>query len=218
MTGDAEDMVSRLKLVLPSRWFGDTTPVLDALLGGLAAAWSGLYAVLQFVRAQSRIATASGIFLDMAAGDYTGGALPRRVGEADTAYSIRIRNNLLAPRATRSGLTQALVNLTGRAPVIFEPMNAADTHGYNVNLGYNAAGGYGSANLPFQFFVTAYRPDTGPVSNAGGYGVGPGGYGTAPMFYADMSEFGGSVSDAEIYASIAAVLPAAGIAWTQISS
>ncbi len=108
-----------------------------------------------------------------------------------------------------------LTNLTGRAPIIFEPLNATDTGGYNVNLGYNISGGYGSANLPYQFFLTAYRPNNTPISNAGGYSIGPGGYNQAPMFYADTEEFAGTVSDAEIYAAVAAVLPTSSIAWTQ---
>jgi hypothetical protein len=218
MIGDTNDMLGRLKQVLPARWFADVTPILDALLTGLASAWSGLYALLGYVQTQTRIATATGIFLDIASVDYLGGALPRRAAEADAAYSQRIRENLLKPSATRAGLVETLINLTGRAPVVFEPLNATDTGGYNINLGYNTAGGYGSANLPYQFLLTAYRPNSTPVSNAGGYGVGPGGYDNAPMFYADTTEFAGTVSDAEIYAAIAAVLPTSSIAWTQISN
>jgi hypothetical protein len=219
MTGDENDMLARLKLVLPPGWFADTTPILDAVLTGLAAAWSGLYALLTNVKSQTRIATASGIFLDLAAGDYFGSALPRRAGEADAAYSARIRANLLAPRATRAGLVAALTNLTGRAPVVFEPLNAGDTGGYGANtLGYNTAGGYGCRNTPFAVFVTAYRPNATPVSHAGGYVVGPGGYSTAPMFYANDSDLPGTVSDADIYAAAAVVLPTASIAWLKISS
>jgi hypothetical protein len=219
MTGDPDDMLTRLKLVLPPGWFADTTPILDAVLTGLAAAWSGLYALLATVKAQTRIATASGLFLDMAADDYFGSALPRRASEADAAYSARIRANLLAPRATRTGLVAALTNLTGRAPSVFEPLNATDTGGYGcITLGYNTVGGYGCRNTPFAVFVTAYRPNATPVSHAGGYDLGPGGYNTAPMFYANNSDLPATVSDAEIYAAAAAVLPTASIAWLKISS
>jgi hypothetical protein len=191
MIGDIDDMAGRLRMVLPARWFGDTTPVLDAVLTGLAQAWSGLYGLLAAVQSQSRIATASGVFLDIAAADYLGGVLPRRAGEADAAYSARIRGNLLTKRATRAGVVQALTNLTGRSPRVFEPLNATDTGGYNVNLGYNTAGGYG---------------------------IGPGGYGAAPLVFGASAEFAGTVSDAEIYAAVAAVLPTNCIAWTQISN
>ncbi len=218
MTGDTNDMLARLKLVLPARWFSDTTPILDAVLTGLASAWSGLYALLSYVRSQSRIATASGIFLDIASTDYLGDALPRRATEADAAYRARIRSNLLSPRATRASLVQMLTNLTGRVPIIFEPLNATDTGGYNVNLGYNISGGYGSANLPYRFFLRriarTIRLSAMPAATAQDLAADN----QAPMFYADTEEFAGTVSDAEIYAAVAAVLPTSSIAWTQISN
>jgi hypothetical protein len=219
MTGDTNDMLARIKSVLPARWFADTTPILDALLTGLATAWSALYGLLLNVKAQTRIATASGISLDIASTDYFGTALPRRAGESDSAFSARIRANLLAPRGTRAALVLALTNLTGRPPQIFEPLNPTDTGGYNsYTCGYGLSGGWGSENLPFQFFVTAYRPNASPVGNAGGYSQGPGGYGIAPMVYADTAEAPGVIADADIYAAAAAVLPVATIAWMNISN
>jgi hypothetical protein len=219
MTGDTNDTLARLKLVLPARWFGDITPILDALLTGLASAWSSLYALLMNVRSQTRIASASGIFLDIASTDYFGNGLPRRAGESDAMFSARICSNLLAPRATRAGVVQALTSLTGRKPKVFEPLNATDTGGYNTyTLGYGTLGGYGTENLAFQFFVTAYRPNATPVSNAGGYGRGPGGYNRPPMFYANTTQIPGTVTDQNICAAVAEVLPTATIAWIKISN
>lgn len=219
MTGDTSDMLARLKMVLPARWFADGTPILDALLTGFAAAWSGVYAVVTYVRAQTRIATATDIFLDIASTDYFGSALPRRAGESDANFSTRIQQNLLAPRATRASLVQMLTGITGRAPMILEPLNATDLGGYNTGmLGYGVVGAYGSRNLPFQFFVTAYRPATTAVSNAGGYNTGPGGYNRAPMLYAGATSYAGAASDADIYAAVASVLPTCGVAWTIISN
>jgi hypothetical protein len=219
MTGDQNDMVNRLKSVLPARWFGDVTPIFDGLLNGLANAWSGLYILLQSAAEQARIATATGVFLDLASTDYFGAAMPRRMGESDAGFSQRLRNSLLAGRATRSAVSSMLLDLTGRTPIIFEPLNAGDTGGYNSGtLGYSSAGGYGSNNLPFQFFLTAYRPNATPISNAGGYGVGPGGYGTAPMFYAELANISGMITDADIYAAAAAVLPTAYTGWMNISN
>ncbi len=204
--------------MLPGRWFADDAPVLEAVLSGMGQAWAGVYTLLQQVRAQTRIATANGIFLDIAAQDYLGSGLPRRAGEADAAFSARLRLNLLAPRATRAGLVEAVTNLTGRAPAVFEPLNVADTGGYNVNTGYGVAGGYGSMTMPYQFLVTVYRPNDLPANHAGGYGAGPGGYGDAPMFYASAAELAGNVSDAEIYAMVASVVPTSSIAWTKITN
>jgi hypothetical protein len=218
MSVDVGRVVARLKAVLPARWFGDSSPILDAVLTGMANAWVLLFSLLDTAAAQGRIATASGIFLDIAAQDYFGGMLARRGGETDMAYSARIQKNLLRPRATRASVVQALQDLTGRAPVIFEPRNPADTGGYNAQMGYGVAGRYGSMALPYQFFVQAFRPNSLPVNNASGYGAGPGGYNAAPTFYAETSEFQGNISDAEIYASIVDVLPTTSIAWTNISN
>lgn len=218
MIGDVTDIVARLKLVLPKRWFGDQTPVLDAVLAGLATGWTGIFGLIQYLRAQARIMTASGVFLDIAARDYLGGAILRRMQESDASFSRRIRAQLLAGRATRASLSQALLDLTGRSPWIFEPRNATDTGGYNVNLGYNLAGGYGSLMLPQQVFVVAYRPLDVPQTNTGGYNTGPGGYNAGPMAYTDPSAMAGAVGDAEIYATIATVMPTVAVAWTKISN
>ncbi len=205
-------------MVLPARWFADNSPILDAVLTGIASAWVAVFSLLDGVDAQKRIGTANGIFLDIAALDYFGQGLTRRVAEADVAYSVRIQQNLVRPRATRASVVRVLQDLTGRAPVVFEPRNPADTGGYNANMGYGLAGGYGSMTMPYQFLVNAYRPNNLPVNNASGYAVGPGGYNAAPAFYADTAEFQGNISDAEIYASIAAVVPTTAIAWTKISN
>lgn len=216
-TGGAGDMLARLKMVLPARWFGDATPVLDIVLGGLASLWAGLYALIGFARTQTRIATSSGAFLDIAALDYLGDGFARRAGETDAAFSARIRANLLAPRATRAALTAALVAETGREPYLFEPFNTGDTGGYSSNtLGYNTTGGYGSLLLPYQVFVTAFRPVVVSVGNNGGYNFGPGGYGNAPMAWSDLANDPGLITDAEIYAAIVAVLPVNAVAWTRL--
>lgn len=216
--GSAADMMARLKLVLPSRWFADRTPVLDLVLGGLAALWATLYALIGFAASQTRITTASGAFLDMAAQDYGGPSLARRVGETDAAFSARIRAGLLAPRATRAALIAAVTAETGRAPEVFEPFNAFDTGGYNTNtLGYNTIGGYGNLDLPYQCFLTVYRPVIAATGNDGGYNVGPGGYGVAPLAWSDLADDPGLITDDDIYAAIVAVLPVNAVAWTRLT-
>ena len=59
MIGDAADMIARLAALLPLRWFGDVTPVLSAVLAGLADGWAWLYTMLTYARLQTRIATAT---------------------------------------------------------------------------------------------------------------------------------------------------------------
>ncbi len=217
MVGDPEDMLVRLKAVLPTRWFPDATPVLDGLLSGFGATASWLYGVLSTVRGQARIATASGAFLDMIATDFFGSALARRAGQGDTAFRDRIAAELLRERATRPALAAALLDLTGRAPVIFEPSRPADTGAWGVASGYGTAGGWGSLALPLQCFVTAYRPIGSGIAAVGGWGQNAGGYGHGAIEYATLAMLDGQVTDADITSVIAGVMPVAAIAWTRIT-
>ena len=212
-TGDAADMLARLRGVLPQSWLADETPVLDAVLAGLAGAWSVLYSLLQLVSAQARIATASDQFLDMVSTDFFGTSLPRRTGELDVAFRGRIDRELFRERGTRVAIVDVLVDLTGRPPSIFEPARAMDTGAWSTaSMGYGVAGAWGSLSLPYQCFVTAYRPIGSGIAMVGGYS-------TAGVHeYADLAWVVVPVTDADIYAAIASVMPVATIAWTQIGS
>jgi len=211
-------MLARLKAVLPPQWCGDDTPVLDAVLGGAAAMWSWLYGLLQAARQETRLATADTSFLDMIAQDYCGTRLERRGGEADDLYRLRIQQELRRDRATRGAVISVLTDLTGRAPVVFEPARPADTGAWGVAGGYGAAGGWGSLALPFQCFVTAFRPTGQGIGFVSGWGDGGGGWGAGAVEYASLSMLAGQVTDADIDAAIAGVMPVAAIAWTRISN
>src|SRR5438270_5928158 len=113
-------MLSRLKAVLPARWFADSSPVLDGLLAGLVWAWKWLFGLVGFAREQTRIATASGTWLDIIAQDFFGVRLVRRAGQLDEAFRRRIQLELLRERGTRAAIVAVLRDLTGRAPAIFE--------------------------------------------------------------------------------------------------
>lgn len=148
-TGDQNDMVARLRAALPSQWFPTTaagapsaTPVLDGLLHGLAAAWAWLYGLIAYANLQARISTATDVWLDLISLDFFGHRFPRRAGEPDISFATRIKQEVIRPRATRAALTQALVDLTGHAPAIFEPANASDTGGYG-SLGMTRGTGLG---------------------------------------------------------------------------
>ena len=74
--------------------------------------------------------------------------------------------------------------------------------------------------LPFQAFVTAYRPTGSGIPNIAGYGNAPAAYGVASQGgeYATMSMIQGAVTDADIYAAIDSVKPVGTILWTRITS
>jgi len=217
MIGDPSDMLTRLKAVLPSRWFPDATPVLDGMLTGLASASAWSYGLLAGVRLAARIGTATGGFLDMIAADFFGPRLSRRPSQGDTAFRARIEGELLRERGTRGAVIGVLQDLTGRAPVVFEPMRPADTRAWCVAGGYGVIGGWGSLLLPFQCFVTAYRAQGSGIATVGGWGSGAGGWGLGAIEYASLDLLQGQITDADIDAAIAGVMPVAAIAWTRIS-
>jgi hypothetical protein len=229
MTGDIDDIMARLKAVLPSRWFADETPTLDGILAGLAAGWAWVFSLFTYAAAQTRIATATDVWLDVIARDFFGNRVLRRPTELDDAFKLRIQKALWRDRATRNALSSALTDLTGRTPKIFEPAHAADTGGYGsltqVGAGsaWGLAGGWGSLTMPFQCFVIAYRPASSGIASVAGWGngqpgCGAGAYGVGAIEYATLSMVQGQITDADIYQTIADVMPVAALAWTRISN
>ena len=224
MTGDQDDILARLRAVLPARWFPDVTPVLDSLLTGLSSAWAMIYGLILDVRAQARIATATGVLLDIIAQDFFGQDITRNPGQGDDSFRRRIQLEIFRERGTRLGISSALEDLTGRSPAIFEPACTSDTGGYgtltanSVGLGYCAAGGWGSLRLPFQCFVTAFRPVNSGIALVNGWCEPAGGYGAGAMEYGNLDMIEGQVTDADIFNAAAKVLPVASTAWVQITS
>jgi hypothetical protein len=224
MTGDQADFMGRLRTVLPRCWFADETPVLDSVLSGLADAWAWIYSLLQYVKLQCRIGNATDIWLDIIAFDFFGGGLCRRSEESDDAYRVRIKAEIFRERGTRNAVIIALTELTGRQPAVFEPARATDTGGYGSaggsggGVGYGTGGGWGSQELPFQCFITAYRPAGGGVSDVAGWGASAGGYCVGAVEYATLNMVQAQVTDADIYQVVSSVMPAATIGWTQITN
>lgn len=156
MIGDQTDMLQRLRLTLPGRWFGDVAPVLNGLLSGFASAWANLHTLLLYVVTQSRVETATETFLDLAAQDFLSDGFPRRSNEADADYRRRL---LMAMRRVR-GTSPAIVaaaDAAGYTLHIFEPAQPASTGAYNVSAGlaWNTVGGWGSMQMPLESLLVA---------------------------------------------------------------
>lgn len=219
--GDQQDLYKRLRSQLPS-WFGDeaSSPILNALLQGLAYGLAYFYSLLSYGRLQTRIKTATDGWLDMIAADFFGSALLRAANQSDASFRNRILINLFRERATRAAIVKVLQDLTGRTPTIIEPMRPIDTGVYGgPNIGYGVAGAYGSMVMPFQAFVIAYRPSGAGIPNIAGYGYSTGAYNTASQEeYASLSMIQGTVSDADIYAAADAVKPVGTVIWMRISN
>ena len=215
-TGDQTDMLARVRATLPP-WFPSPSPVIDGALTGIAATLAFVYSLIQYAAAQTRIATASGGWLDLIAWDFFGARFTRRQTEIDDSFRPRILQEILRPRATRAAIVRMLKDLTGRAPAIFEPWNTGDCASYGTGTaGYGAGMGYGSLALRNQIFVTAFRPAANAVPNIAGFGGYGGGYGVGRLSYIDMSQVDGPVTDEEIYARTAQTVAAGITAWTAI--
>src|SRR4051794_28663458 len=158
MTGDQADIIGRIRLTLPARWFADDSPVLDGLLAGFGAAWASLYDLLQFVKRQSRLLTATGGFLDLASRDFFADRVPRRLAEADEDYRSRIGRAMRSERGTRAGLIAAAAE-AGFALRVFEPAQPRDTgvFGDPSTMAWGVCGAWGSLGMPLECLVTAVR-------------------------------------------------------------
>lgn len=227
-TGDQADITSRLQQLMPHGWFPNgLSAIRDALLAGIANMLAFIYSMLAYVRLQTRIATATDGFLDLIAADFFGLSFQRKANENDASYSTRIAANIFLERATRRGLVNMLTRLTGRVPLVVEPSRPADTGAYTIASGYGVAGAYGSLVLPYQSFVTAFRPVAisgslsgvipyGLVAVSGGY-LGAGGYGVGAFEYAPAAGLS-LLSDSDIYSAIDAIKVAGTIIWTRLSN
>lgn len=217
MTGDKSDMLARIKALLPP-WFADSNPVLDALLSGPAVVLAWIYTLYSYAKLQTRILTATDGWLDLIAQDFFGNAIQRKANQSDTSFRNWILINLFRERATRNAIIKVLTQITGRTPIVYEPLRLADNGAYGAPFtGYGVAGAYGSMLLPFQTFVTAYRPSSAGIPLVAGYGVPTGGYSQPSRAeYANLASSLSVASDNDIYAAIDSTKPAGTIAWVKI--
>jgi hypothetical protein len=160
--GSRADIFARLKALFPRSWF-QKSPNFDATLQGPAWALSNAYAQITYAALQTRIKTATDGYLDLISNDFFGAGLPRLTQESDNSFRARILANLFIKGPTRRDMNAVLTLITGRAPSIFEPGNTTDSGGWGGGAYFDVAGGWGDP-LPFQSFVTAYRPVVGSVS------------------------------------------------------
>jgi hypothetical protein len=220
---DAATFADRLRALLPNGWFPDTAPVLDAILSSLATPWAWLNQMLYYVTQQTRVATATGAWLDLAATDYLGTTLPRLPGEADSSYRGRVGQSLLREAATRPAVISAIQESTGAVVTVFEPTKCSDTGAYGSianslsTLAYGVAGGWGSLNLPYQFFMsvatTSQAGDPEPI----GYGISGGGYGAGSVEYCSLASIPGELTDDDVRQLVLRLLPVNVTAWIRFS-
>src|SRR5260364_208444 len=116
---------------------------MDALLHGLADTARHGHRLIEYARLHTRLQAATGGWLDLFAADFLGDALKRGPDQSDAAFRQRTLARLFGERAARAGLIQALNDLTGREPRVFEPQRIMDTGCYRgPRLAYGLQGGY----------------------------------------------------------------------------
>ena len=223
MTYSRTEIRDRLRALLPARWFGEYTPVLDSLLNALSAGWEGLFGLLAYVSDQTRINTAFDYWLDFTAQDYFGPRVTRMQEETDSRFRVRIKNELIRDRCTRAAMHDILAELTGKPPVIFEPTNPYDTGCYGSptqmkygRAGYGVSGGWGCLKLAFQTFVKVSRPAVAGIGLINGWGGEVGGFGIGSSAYARLDMHSTQLHDSELYGSILRSAPAGSVIWTLI--
>ncbi|CAE6838065.1 hypothetical protein [Paraburkholderia nemoris] len=161
--GDQSDFFSRLKAQIPASWF-KSSPNFDATLQGPAWAMSSIYAQITYAALQTRIKTATDGYLDLISNDFFGTQLPRLTNEQDGPFRARILANLFVKGPTRANMSAVLKLITGRTPDIFEPSNTTDSGGWDGAFYWDTGVGKWGAPMPYQSFVTAYRPITNAQS------------------------------------------------------
>ncbi|EKN4088730.1 hypothetical protein ACX1H8_22000 [Yersinia enterocolitica] len=216
--GDQLDIEWRIKSLLPPSWFGDDHPLMNAIVTACATSLAWCYSLYVYAQLQTRINSATDGWLDIIANDFFGTNIQRVSGQSDDLFRNQIRINLFRERGTRKAIIDILEDITGKTPLIFEPQNPIDTGAYGgPTLGYGVAGGYGSQLIPYQAFVTAYRPSGSGIPFIAGYSSTPSGYSSPSRgMYAERDMINGGATDEQIYAAIASVKMEGTIVWVRI--
>ena len=223
MSYDIEDIFRRIKQLLPARWFGEETPVLDSILRSYSVPWAKIRDFIDFVVCQTRVTTSYDKWLDLAAWDYFGSRIKRYRLETDVVFRRRILFELNRDKCTRTALYQCLVFLTGHPPKIFEPCSPGDTGCYGLSatsglgtLGYGLSGGWGSLSLPFQIFVRIRRPVQEGIALVNGWNGFEGGFGAGRSVYVGLSSYSSGLTEAQLYEYIGRTAPAGTRIWVAI--
>lgn len=219
--GSQAQILQRLQFLMPIGWFSvGMVPIRDAILTGFANAFSFIFAIFAFIRLQTRIATMTGPFLDLAAYDFFGGALTRTAGQSDASFRNQIISFLFRERNTREAIVLVVEQLLGVPPVaIIEPQRATDCMCWDepTQGGYDVAGVWGDTAMPLQCFVDIQIPNSLSIAPpfVGGYGTPNWGYGIGQGEYLGPPVLD-PIAVADIMAAISSVLPVTGVAWVNI--
>lgn len=220
--GDSKNILLRVLGVLPRRWFKWGASYRDALAGGLSDLGAWCYNWIGYARLQTRLATATGVWLDIFCYDFLARNLLRN-GAIDSSFRTLIQATILKERVTRKGMFRAIKTLTGNNPVIFEPWNTGDTGAWSdnnsyQNMAWDTTGGWGEMSLQGQVLITVTRGVGSGIANVNGLDGYQGGWDQGSIEFVSDSGGAGSigVTNAQIYQLIVYTKPTGVTVWTNI--
>lgn len=160
-----DEILKRLKGYLPAGWFHNSS-LIDAVLSASANVFLFIYNAFDYLHKQSRIKTCTDNFLDEASKDFLGDFLPRRHEESDQDFRRRLLPSLLPYPPTRQGMIDALTNIIGVAPKVYESFYDGSFLDQTMFVDNGACG----FDAPYQG-VVVLDPNTQPALNIPTYGV-----------------------------------------------
>ena len=215
--GDQADMERRLQSVEPLGWFPSDGPVASTLRVAFGWVAAQAFSLIAFAQAQTRLATASGPFVDLFGLDFLGLSVRRNAGQTDASYKATITREIFRERNTRRGVLAAVSDLTGSPARMIELWNPLDCGGMDTGyLGYDIVGRWGSVNDAPQFLLATLRPIGAGIPGVGGYDNGIGGYDAGSEEWGDQSLVTGQVTNQDIYDTINGTRSAGVTAWVAI--
>lgn len=218
MTGDKADVVARLQRWLPQGWFPtDTGTRVYAILSGFASLLAFIYSQIAYLRLQTRLASLTDGFVDLASSDFFGGLLPRLNGETDSRFTLRIRKEIVRDRVTRHAIDALLFDLTGDHPEITEMWRGSDCLSWRGRYGWRT-GHYSGLNFRYLVFIK--------TEHAGVFGIDLGAWRNnnaawrIPTFvYTDPSMTTGTgLTDQQLLDALDRIRPAGVTFWVWIGS
>lgn len=221
MADDASDTDLRQRAVTPAGWFPALAdaPVLRAVFSMSKSLGMWMATLVLYVRLQTRLSSATGGWLDLAALDFFGLRLRRRAGQSDAALRARILAELLRPRVTREAMRRLLLDLTGREPRIFVPGHPGDALGWDVpQWGWDTTGGWGSLDMPGSVFIDVYRSITTGVPRIPGWDISAGGWDQSVASWISEEQAADAITDDDILQAMLANVAEGITIWTKIQS
>lgn len=217
--GTPDDIARRVNLLIPFRWFSLGARIKNAIVGGISDAASWSYSWITYVRQQLRVVSATGPWLDVVAFDYFNSYIMRKQGQSDAIFRSIIQKELIRERVTRPGMVQAITDLTGRTPIIFEPALNGDAGSWDCGAVAwdSGVGAWGDTILPSQSFLTVFRPGLQGIPEVGGWDSGFAAYDVGGQSaWVDQGQVIGAVTDEDIYRTINLTKPTGSVVWTQL--